>query len=194
MSVLNGNVDKAKVAAPETPFIYYGEEVGMQGQKPDEDIRLPMQWTADAATAGFTSGAPWRNPGANTSSMNVAAEDKNKDSLLNHYRALLTLRNTHSALRTGDLILLEAGNSAVYAILRRDGNESVLITINLSDKPVSNYQLSLADTLLRDGTHSVQVIFGTGNASSLQVNSGKFTSYRPKPELAPFETLVILLK
>jgi alpha-amylase len=53
MSVLNGNVDKAKVAAsllltsPGTPFIYYGEEIGMQGRKPDEDIRLPMQWSGE---------------------------------------------------------------------------------------------------------------------------------------------------
>ena len=53
MSVLNGKVEKAKLAAvmlltsPGTPFIYYGEEIGMQGKKPDEDIRLPMQWSAD---------------------------------------------------------------------------------------------------------------------------------------------------
>ncbi|MBL8051714.1 MAG: hypothetical protein JNM46_10875, partial [Anaerolineales bacterium] len=50
MSVFNGNVAKAKMASflmltsPGTPYIYYGEEIGMQGVKPDEDIRLPMQW------------------------------------------------------------------------------------------------------------------------------------------------------
>lgn len=200
MSVLNGNIDKAKVAAlllltsPGTPFIYYGEEIGMQGQKPDEDIRLPMQWTSDTATAGFTTGTPWRHPGANTSTMNVAAEDKAPESLLNHYRTLITLRKTHSALRTGDLVLLETGNSAVYAILRRNGDETILVTVNLSDKPVSGYQLSLADSLLSDGTHSMDVLFGTGSVTALQVSAGKFASYQPKAELAPFETLVVLIK
>ncbi len=54
MSQLGGDVNKAKLAAfllltsPGTPFIYYGEEIGMQGKKPDENIRLPMQWTSDA--------------------------------------------------------------------------------------------------------------------------------------------------
>jgi glycosidase len=200
MSVLNGNIDKAKVAAsllltaPGTPFIYYGEEIGMQGQKPDEDIRLPMQWTADAATAGFTTGTPWRIPSANTSTMNVAAEDKTPDSLLNHYRALIALHKAHPALQTGNLVLLETGNTAVYAILRRDGDETILVTVNLSDKPVSGYQLSLVDSLLPDGAHSMNVIFGSGNASSLQVSGGKFAAYQPKAELAPFETLVMLMK
>ncbi|MEP6895940.1 MAG: alpha-amylase family glycosyl hydrolase, partial [Chloroflexota bacterium] len=76
VSVLNGKVEKAKLAAvmlltsPGTPFIYYGEEIGMQGKKPDEDIRLPMQWSADS-NAGFTTGTPWRAPDVNYSQVNV---------------------------------------------------------------------------------------------------------------------------
>ena len=42
---------------PGTPFIYYGEEIGMTGRKPDELIRTPMQWS-DAEQAGFTEGTP----------------------------------------------------------------------------------------------------------------------------------------
>ena len=29
---------------PGHPFIYYGEELGMRGVKPDPDLREPMRW------------------------------------------------------------------------------------------------------------------------------------------------------
>ena len=65
MSQLGNDVNKAKVAAallltsPGTPFIYYGEEIGMSGMKPDENLRRPMQWDSEK-DAGFTTGKPWR--------------------------------------------------------------------------------------------------------------------------------------
>ena len=125
MSVFNGDIQKAKLAAvmlltsPGTPFIYYGEEIGMQGKKPDEDIRLPMQWS-DMPNAGFTTGAPWRTVDPNSSIVNVAVQDDDPDSLLNLYRTLAKLRTRHSALQTGALSLLETGNPGLYAILRYD--------------------------------------------------------------------------
>ena len=107
MTALNGNVDKAKVAAallltaPGTPFIYYGEEIGMTGAKPDEMIRTPMQWSA-AANAGFTTGTPWEllNPDY-ARGVNVAAQIEDPISLLSYYRTLIQLRNSHPALQTG---------------------------------------------------------------------------------------------
>ena len=86
MSIFNGNIGKAKAAAslmltsPGTPFIYYGEEIGLQGKKPDEDIRLPMQWS-DTQNAGFTTGTPWRPPFGDISQTNVEAESESPDSL-----------------------------------------------------------------------------------------------------------------
>jgi len=97
MSVFYGNINKAKLASflmltsPGTPFIYYGEEIGMQGQKPDEDLRLPMQWS-NASNAGFTTGAPWRAPNKDYTTVNVAAQTDDPNSLLNH-----TGRSSNSA-------------------------------------------------------------------------------------------------
>ncbi|HSW27340.1 MAG TPA: alpha-amylase family glycosyl hydrolase, partial [Burkholderiaceae bacterium] len=45
---------------PGTPFIYYGEEIGMTGHKPDERIRTPMRWDATEPAAGFSTAAPWQ--------------------------------------------------------------------------------------------------------------------------------------
>ena len=95
MSQLDGDVNKAKLAAfllltsPGTPFIYYGEEIGMQGKKPDENIRLPMQWNAEA-NAGFTTGRPWRAPDADYETVNVALQTGALGlHSLEHYRALI---------------------------------------------------------------------------------------------------------
>ena len=113
MSDLDGDIGKAKVAAsllltsPGTPFIYYGEEIGMQGEKPDEDIRRPMQWSGDE-NAGFSGGQPWRAPAADYPQVNVAAQENNPNSLLSHYRNLVNLRNAHSALRVGPVRLSRA--------------------------------------------------------------------------------------
>jgi len=156
MSVLNGNTDKAKVAAtlmltsPGTPFIYYGEEIGMTGRKPDEDIRLPMQWTSDE-NAGFTPRTPWRALAADYQQFNVAAQNEDLDSLLNHYRELTRLRKEHPALSVGEITLLETGNSGVYAALRNSADQKILVLVNLKGTPISDYQLSLEERLLSDG-------------------------------------------
>ena len=88
MSVLLGNVGRAKTAAsllltgPGVPFIYYGEEVGQSGRKPDENIRTPMQW-ADEPNAGFTTAdRAWRSPQGNYDDFNVAEQTAVPDSHL----------------------------------------------------------------------------------------------------------------
>ena len=44
---------------PGTPWLYYGEEVGLNNPRTggDEDKRTPMPWTD--GDAGFTAGVPW---------------------------------------------------------------------------------------------------------------------------------------
>ena len=50
------------LTAPGTPFVYYGEEIGLAGAKPDERIRTPMPWTAADPGVGFTTGPRGRSP------------------------------------------------------------------------------------------------------------------------------------
>ncbi len=167
MSVFNGDIGKAKTAAalmltlPGTPFIYYGEEIGMSGVKPDEDIRLPMQWS-DGANAGFTSANPWRAPNADYTTINVAAQENDQKSLLNHYRALIGLRKSHPALGSGNLYLLDTKNSGIFAALRVSGEEIILVLVNLTDETISDYALTLDEAVLTENAYETKMLFGGG--------------------------------
>jgi glycosidase len=199
MSVFSGNVGKAKAAAtlllttPGTPFIYYGEEIGMQGVKPDEDIRLPMQWNAEE-NAGFTTGTPWRAPASNYLQDNVAAQEGNPDSLLNHYRVLTKLREENSALRNGQVTLVDTGNPGIYAALLSSPTEKLLVLVNLKGTTISDYQLSLEENLLSDGSINPKTIFGTMEAIPVTVSGGKFNGYKPIDALAPYESYIFQLE
>lgn len=188
----------AKVAAtllltnPGVPFIYYGEEIGMRGAKPDERIRTPMQWD-DTATAGFTTGTPWQDLQTEFEDFNVLGENQNPNSILNHYRALINLRQSQPALRTGDMIILETSSPYIYAFLRHLGNQTILVLVNLDDQPVSDYLLSLESGPLPIDP-AIEVLFGTGEPAEPEVNAnGGFTDYQPVPELPMKSSLILLL-
>ncbi|MDD8013985.1 MAG: alpha-amylase family glycosyl hydrolase [Acidobacteriota bacterium] len=139
-SVYGPNMDKLKLAAsvlltlPGTPYIYYGEEIGMPGTKPDENIRKPMLWSS-GANAGFSTARPWNAPARVRPGINVQEESENPDSLLSHYRRLVRLRNDSIALRRGDYQAVRLENKNIYAYLRRHEQQSVLVVHNFSDQP-----------------------------------------------------------
>jgi alpha-amylase len=89
---------------PGVPFVYYGEEIGLAQTtqlRGDPALRTPMSWTADASTAGFTSGTPFRVLSDNVRTHNVAAQQADPGSLLSHYRGLLALRGQRPSLARG---------------------------------------------------------------------------------------------
>jgi len=139
MTALGNDTAGAKIAAtilltlPGVPFIYYGEEIGMTGDKPDERLRTPMQWTG--TSAGFTSGTPWEAGQADSLTTNVARESRASGSLLSFYRRLLRERLKSSALRNGELVPVPTDNDAILAYLRRDSTEVVLVAANLGKTP-----------------------------------------------------------
>ena len=198
MSVMNGNVAKAKVAAalmltsPGTPFIYYGEEIGMEGVKPDEDIRRPMQWSGDF-NAGFTSGTPWRAPDPDYSQTNVSAEAGDPDSLLSFYRTFISLRNQHAALKNGSFALVNTDNTGVYANLRINDAEAILILVNLTKSPISNYGITFQDIALPDGSYTLKALYGTETSSTMTVAGQAISNFQPLADLKAYGIYVYLL-
>jgi alpha-amylase len=107
---LEGNEPQIRLAAaayllqPGTPFVYYGEEIGqagVPGLPGDLPLRSPMSWTADATTAGFTTGKPFRPVAPNVATHNVAAALKDPRSLHRFYKTLIGLRNAHPSIARG---------------------------------------------------------------------------------------------
>ncbi len=199
MSVFNGDTGKAKAAAallltsPGVPFIYYGEEIGMSGKKPDEDIRLPMQWTNEA-NAGFSTADPWRAPATDHETINVQAQQADPNSLLNHYSTLLKLRKEYPALRTGGAALVETGNSAVFALLRSDENTDILIVVNLKNETLNDYALSLESVPLLAGEIKPQALFGGESFQPMNIANGQISGYKPTASLAPYAVYILKLR
>jgi alpha-amylase len=127
---------------PGTPFLYYGEEIGLQNGPGDKDElkRTPMPWDASAG-GGFTTGEPWFDFAPGKETANVKAELADPGSLLSWYRQLLRVRRASAALQKGGLTLLSSADRAtpVLAFVResegRDG-ERVLVVHNLSGSEV----------------------------------------------------------
>jgi alpha-glucosidase len=98
--------DRARDAAtlllelPGTAFVYQGDEIGLPdgpGADPPFDragrdaYRHPMQWDSSPA-GGFTTGTPWL-PLIDPQERNVEAQRGDPDSLLEHYRRLISERD-----------------------------------------------------------------------------------------------------
>ena len=197
MSEFRGDVGSAKVAAtllltnPGVPFLYYGEEIGMQGQKPDERIRTPMQWTDDPTNAGFSTGTAWEAPDSSTAEFNVALQGDDPESLLSHYRHLIHLRNASPALRRGGLTMVESSERPVYSFLRHTAHETVLVLINLNHREIADYTLHLDAGPLATGIEATWLL-GTGDLHAPVVNAaGGFDNYRPVDVLPPRSSFVI---
>lgn len=196
MSQLANDENKARIAAtilltsPGVPFIYYGEEIGMRGIKPDEDIRRPMQWSAEA-NAGFTTGDPWRPPHSSYPDANVEGQSTDPDSLLNHYRALIRLRNEHEALRIGEWMPVQTNIPDLYAFLRHSDDEVLLVLVNMDEEALTDYQLDLASSPLTS-EHRAVMLLGDGDLTEPEVNAeGGFNDFRPLDELGPFSSTII---
>ncbi len=199
MTQLGGDEQKAKVAAslyfalPGVPFIYYGEEIGLSGEAPDEMGRRPMQWSG-GVNAGFSSAASWKAPDIDPVH-NVTAQIADPHSLLAHYRGWIAQRLSHPALRTGGLSLFSASNPGVFACLRTTSAEAILVVVNLTGTTLRDFRLSLDASPLSAGTYSAASLWdGRDLAAVTVLENGKIDEYTPGGELPPYATLLIRLQ
>ncbi len=171
-----------------TPFIYYGEEIGMPdirlrrsqimdppGRKywpiyKGRDVnRAPMQWTS-GKNAGFSDASPWLPVHPGYRSRNVKAQRQDPESTFHFYRRLLQIRRGTPALHAGSFHPLQEHPRRGLAYLRHHEQADALIGLNFSpqparlpfDRPLENPNWSLLLSSLNDSAAHV-------HAKSLQL-------------------------
>jgi maltose alpha-D-glucosyltransferase/alpha-amylase len=126
---------------PGSPFLYYGDEIGMGDNVylGDRDgVRTPMQWSADR-NAGFSQADFARlyfpvimDPVYGYQAVNVEAQQRYGTSLLNWVREMIHLRKRHPVFGRGGLSIIKPRNRKVFAFARSYLGETVLCVFNLS--------------------------------------------------------------
>ena len=152
MQVLGGDAGSARVAAavlfalPGTPFIYYGEELGMQGGagSDDRNKRTPYRWDA-TTNHGFSGHSPWYDQ-PEVAGVDLATEQADTGSLWWLYKSLIALRHAHSPLARGggSYVLVPGGPASVLALVRDDGGNKVLFVANVSGSAVGAFSVPVA--------------------------------------------------
>ena len=190
---LGGDMAKARLASfilltlPGVPFVYYGEEIGMVGAKPDERLRTPMQWSP-APGGGFTRGTPWQQMQEDSLIATVEAQAGDPRSILELHRRMIPLRDGNAALATGELIPLVASDDRVAAYLRREGDDVVLVVANLGTTATTDVSIRSDAGALPSGSWTARDLLGNDDAASLVVgDDGRFGGYVPRRSFAPLE-------
>ena len=181
------------LTGPGAPFIYYGEEIGMSGRKPDERIRTPMRWDATEPAAGFSTAAPWEALSDDPASeVNVADESADPDSLLATYRDLIRLRASQPALASATSSRSTRRTAASSRSFATAGTDAVLVVANVGNEAVSSPILSLDEGPLCGTPTAPSSLRGDGQVAAPAITpSGGFEDYAPVATLGPREAIVI---
>jgi len=170
-------------------LFYYGDAIGMKTTPPArrEDVkdpvgkvmwpffkgrdgeRTPMQWN-DTANAGFTtSDNPWLPVPPTYKTVNVAKEEKEPDSMLKWYKAIIELKKTNEAMARGDETMLDVSNDKVLSWMRQapDGKQ-VVMSCNFTADPQT---VNLAAGGNLKGTHANTLLKSPGGTDPASLDA-----------------------
>lgn len=103
-----------------------------------DHARLPMQWD-DTPYAGFTNkkdGAWMRTNETYLDGINVAAQTKNPNSVLNFWKKMLNTRKEYKDLFIhGKFQVYDMENEETFLFGKTDGKNRALVALNFTDKP-----------------------------------------------------------
>ena len=115
------------ILTPGSPFIYYGEEIGMLGSRgganTDANRRLAMLW-GDGDTVKNPTGTTYKAEQVNGT---VADQLPNGDSLYNHYKKLIAIRKANPEIAYGEFAPLQLPGKAGGFLATLDGKTVAVI-------------------------------------------------------------------
>lgn len=130
---------------PGTPFMYYGEEIGMLGKRktsPDDysDVRrrLPMVWSESDKTGQCVFPEKSRQDLAKNDQVEKGVNDRLSEpfSLLKHYKKVINLRNKYDFIKHGVFTSLynelNTEETAAYAFKISLGEQFIVVVHNSS--------------------------------------------------------------
>ena len=196
------HLEKSKVLATllltikGTPFIYYGEEIGMTNGRLNKNqivdplgkrfwpffegrdrARTPMQWSS-AMNAGFSIHTPWLPVNDDYLELNVKVETRDTDSVLNFYKKMISLRNATPALQYGDWVPVNKGERGVLVYNRILGDDKIVVLLNFKNR-----------------SKKITPLFHEEGTVILSTHRPERTLLQPNDvNLHPYEALVIGLK
>lgn len=152
--ILRYDLTKMKAAAgllltmSGSPFVYYGDEIGLSGSGRDENKRAPMIW--DESGSWLTYGPPNMERQENRFE-SVEAQLADENSLLNYYKRALRIRNENPCIARGKTEVINITGQDIAAVRRTFEDDSIVIVYNYSDeeKSISDELLDLENSQIR---------------------------------------------
>ena len=172
---------------PFTPNIYFGDEIGMKGTKAggttdanDIPMREPFKWQAVAGApmsnyAAAVAGTPPPTYATNNDGRSVQEQKGVAGSILETYRSLIAVRKNSVALRRGAYLPVTCPNTGIYAFVRSDAAETVLVVINLNSTSASSTVDLSAFTVPATGTVPTSLENGTTLPVITASNKGAYS-------------------
>ena len=121
-----------------------------------DNARTPVQWSGEKY-AGFSTVEPWYLVNSNYKEINVEAEEKDPNSVLNFYKKVIKVRNENKETAIyGEFKMMYNGDNHILAYKKIAEKDELFLVVNLSKKTLSgrkvdkviqkeNYELILAN-------------------------------------------------
>ena len=129
--------------------------------KTRDNARTPMQWDT-TEQAGFTTGKPWMKVNPNYTEINAAEQVDCEDSIFNYYRKLIQLRKELPVLTDGKFTMLDMDHNQIFAYLRDNGEDKLLV--------VCNFYGNTVDYAVSEKAENLELLIGNYTEENMQTD------------------------
>ena len=129
--------------------------------KTRDNARTPMQWDT-TEQSGFTTGKPWIKVNPNYTEINAAEQVDRENSIFNYYRKLIQLRKELPVLTDGKFTMLDMDHDQIFAYLRDNGEDKLLV--------VCNFYGNTVDYAVSEKAEDLELLIGNYTEENMQTD------------------------